>query len=223
MNLDAVLFDLDGTLVDTAPDLVSVLNLMRREDGCAPLPFALARNEVSNGALGLLRRAYGAGLDESTIASLRTRFLEIYEKNLCINSKLFIEIDSIFNLSSELWLPWGIVTNKPQFLTEPLLASLGISERAACIVSGDQLPQRKPHPAPLQHAASLLGVSSSRCVYVGDAVRDILAGKAAGMRTIAAAYGYIRPMERVQSWEADAIVRRPLDLHSALLAMCGEA
>lgn len=223
MSIDAVLLDLDGTLVDTAPDLVGVLNLLLREQGHRPLPYAVARNEVSNGSTGLLRRAYGDALDVETFAALRDRFLSIYAERVCINSRLFIDLDSLFDVESGSLLPWGIVTNKPQRLTEALLEALGIAGRPACVVSGDQLSERKPHPAPLEHAARLLGIDPRRCIYVGDAVRDIVAGKAAGMKTVLAAYGYIRPAEDVRLWGADVTVHQPRQLRSALLGLRGQA
>jgi 2-phosphoglycolate phosphatase len=213
----AVLLDLDGTLVDTAPDLVAVLNEMLREDDRAPLPYAVARNVVSHGAIGLVRRAYGRELPQDALDRLRARFLKIYERKVSDNSRLFIDIDDLFNVETRCW---GIVTNKPQALTEALLAALGIGDLPHCVVCGDQLAERKPHPAPLYRAAELLGIDAARCVYVGDAQRDIQAGKAAGMKTVVAAYGYIRPSENILAWGADAIVSRPRDLRSTLQHLC---
>jgi N-acetyl-D-muramate 6-phosphate phosphatase len=216
MIVGAVLLDLDGTLVDTAPDLVAVLNQMLREHGEPPMPFAIARNEVSNGALGLIRLGFGEDLSEHSREELRLRFLEIYTNRVCIKSRLFIDIHSILNNSKELNVPWGIVTNKAQSMTEPLLEQLGIASQPSCVVSGDRLPQRKPHPAPLQLAARELGLAVEECVYVGDARRDIDAGRAAGMHTIAVSYGYIRPDENLHSWGADLVIRRPNELEPAL-------
>jgi 2-phosphoglycolate phosphatase len=213
---EAILLDLDGTLVDTAPDLVGVLNTLLREDARPPLPYAVARNVVSNGAIGLLRRGYGEGLEEPELARLRVRFLETYADNICNNSRLFIALDDLFNSLYDIYSTWGIVTNKPKALTNALLDALGIASGPDCVVSGDDLPERKPSPAPLHHAARLLGVDSSRCVYVGDALRDIEAGKAAGMKTVIAAYGYIPPGVDVQCWGADAIVQRPAGLRGTL-------
>jgi 2-phosphoglycolate phosphatase len=214
----AVLFDLDGTLVDTAPDLVAVLNALLAADGRPPVPYALARNEVSRGALGLLDRAYGGTLTPARRELLRQRFLDLYAENISVNSRLFILISDILN-SISITLPgasWGIVTNKPRFLTEALLDRLGIANAPHCVVSGDDLPQRKPDPAPLRHAAQSIGVPPSSCLYIGDAKGDIVAGRAAGMRTVAAAYGYIRPDEDIASWQADAVLMRPTDLAQLL-------
>jgi 2-phosphoglycolate phosphatase len=213
---NAILLDLDGTLVDTAPDLVAVLNALLREDARPPLPYAVARNVVSNGAVGLLRRGYGEGLDGPELTRLRARFLDVYARNVCNYSRLFVAVNDLVSIEDDTYSAWGIVTNKPKALTDALLDALGIASEPHCVVSGDDLPERKPHPAPLRHAARLLGIESSRCVYVGDALRDIVAGKAAGMKTVIAAYGYIRPGDDVQSWGADAIVQRPAGLRGTL-------
>jgi N-acetyl-D-muramate 6-phosphate phosphatase len=209
MTPDAVLLDLDGTLVDTAPDLVAVLNALLREEGLVRMPYAVARNEVSNGALGLLRLAFGSDLQEPELERLRGRFLEIYQQNLCIHSNIFSGFRDILRLVSGVGIRWGIVTNKPRALTEPLVEALELRPDRDCVVSGDSLPHRKPHPAPLQLAAELLGCAPERCLYIGDARRDIEAGHAAGMVTAAAAWGYIRPAEDPAAWQADMVIRRP--------------
>ncbi|HEX7080234.1 MAG TPA: HAD-IA family hydrolase [Gammaproteobacteria bacterium] len=214
MSVDAVLFDLDGTLVDTAPDLVAVLNRLLAEAGKPPVPYAVARNEVSNGALGLIRLGFGAETSPAAIEQLRARFLEIYSGAVCAKSRLFLSLEKLVNLGSP--KRWGIVTNKPHEMTVPLLERLGVAERFGSVVSGDRLPQKKPDPAPLLLAAEELGASPSRCVYVGDAPRDIEAGRAAGMATIAAAYGYIRPGNDVRAWSADLLVRHPSGLAAAI-------
>ena len=219
MSVEAVLLDLDGTLVDTAPDLVRVLNRLLVDEGRPPMPYAIARNEVSNGAKGLLKLGFGAAQAPLELERRRDRFLALYAGGICIDSKLFIGIEDIYYEEDD--LAWGIVTNKPDAFTVPLLASLGIDALPGCVVSGDRLPQRKPHPAPLTLAAEELGVAAGRCVYVGDAPRDIEAGRAAGMATIAAAYGYIRPSEDPYAWGADAVIRRPEQLRDALRALGG--
>jgi N-acetyl-D-muramate 6-phosphate phosphatase len=212
--VDAVLFDLDGTLADTAPDLVRVLNRLLAEQGRTQMPYAIARNEVSNGAGGLLRLGFGDLASPDELEVLRRRFLDLYAEDVYSKSKLFIELDDIDNHCHE--LAWGVVTNKPEAFTRPLLAALGLASRTRCVVSGDRLPQRKPDPAPLKLAAEELGVAAERCVYVGDAPRDIEAGKNARMGTIAAAYGYIRPRENPYSWGADTVIRRPSDMPAAI-------
>lgn len=210
MKLGGVLFDLDGTLVDTAPDLVGVLNALLHERGRVRMPYAIARNEVSNGAVGLLRLGFGELDGEAEFERLRQQFLAIYLDRVCRGSRLFIDLDELFERLSD--VRWGIVTNKPAAFTDPLLAQLGIAAHWGSVVSGDRLPQRKPHPAPLLLAAEELGLSPAACVYVGDAPRDIEAGRAAGMVTVAAAFGYIRPSEDPYTWGAHAVVRQPRDL-----------
>jgi phosphoglycolate phosphatase len=217
VSLAAVLLDLDGTLVDTAPDLVAVLNRLLRESGRPRMPYAVARNEVSNGAGGLLRLGLGKTGSADEVERLRPRFLEIYAGHLADGSRLFIGLDHLDDIGSRFEI--GIVTNKPDAYTKPLLAALDLTPRVGTVVSGDRLPQRKPDPAPLKLAASELGLPVDRCVYVGDAPRDIEAGRAAGMATIAAAYGYIRPSEDPYAWGADAVIRRPNDLGDALAAL----
>lgn len=219
----AVLFDLDGTLVDTAPDLVRTLNRLLAEEGAAPMPYAIARNEVSNGALGLIRLGFGAGLAAARRESLRTRFLELYLSEVCVNSRLFIDLYDIFDSSSDIEPRWGIVTNKPHSFTAPLLERLGIASLPASVVSGDRLAEKKPSPAPLKLAARELGVAPERCVYVGDAVRDVEAAHAAGMRACVAAYGYLRAHEDPQAWGAEAVVAHPRELGGVLRRLGREA
>jgi phosphoglycolate phosphatase len=214
VTVEAVLLDLDGTLADTAPDLVRALNHLLVAEGLPRMPYAIARNVASNGATGLLKLGFGEQQTDAELETRRARFLAAYAENLCIESKLFIDIDCISHEEDDIL--WGIVTNKPEALTLPLLARLGVRDAPGCVVGGDRLPQRKPHPAPLRLAAKELGVEPARCVYVGDAPRDIDAGRAAEMATIAAAYGYIRPSEDPRSWGADLVIRRPRDLPDAL-------
>ncbi|MGE4657827.1 MAG: HAD-IA family hydrolase [Gammaproteobacteria bacterium] len=216
MQLKAVLLDLDGTLVDTAPDLVAVLNAVLKENGQTAVPYAIARNAVSDGVLGLLRLGFGPDLQKTDLESLRRRFIDIYIAHTPIKSILFNGIINILNNLEESKIRWGIVTNKPAKMTLPLLKALGICDRATSIISGDRLPQCKPHPAPLLLAAEEVGVLPFQCVYVGDARRDVTAGQAAGMRTIVAAYGYIPPSEDPNSWGADCVIRRPAELPSVL-------
>src|SRR5690606_11823514 len=147
MSVDAVLFDLDGTLVDSAPDLVGVLNRLLAEEQRPPIPYAIARNAVSDGAAGLIRLGFGRDLPENRFEALRQRFLELYAEGVCVNSRLFLRLDEIVDSISN--GAWGVVTNKPHAFTEPLLARLGLAGACGCIVCGDRLPQRKPHPAPL--------------------------------------------------------------------------
>ncbi|MDH3421120.1 MAG: HAD-IA family hydrolase, partial [Gammaproteobacteria bacterium] len=188
MTRCAVLFDLDGTLVDTAPDLCAVLTALLSRHSRPPLPYAVARNEVSNGAIGMIRAAFADARSEDELERLRLDFLDIYLESVCINSRIFNGLNDVLHKLEELNCPWGIVTNKPRAMTEPLLGALGLDSRPACVVSGDRLPVRKPHPGPLRLAAEEIGFDTAHCIYVGDAPRDIEAGRAAGMATIAAAY-----------------------------------
>ncbi|MEJ2523498.1 MAG: phosphoglycolate phosphatase [Gammaproteobacteria bacterium] len=176
-----VLFDLDGTLADTAPDLAAAVNALLKEEGRAPLPYEQIRPWVSWGAPRLVRLAFGEELAADELHSLRSRLLVFYEAGLCRHSRVFPDMLPVLDGLERAGLPWGIVTNKPGWLTEPLVAALGLSERAGTVISGDTLPYAKPHPMPLLHAARELGVARKHCLYVGDAARDIEAGRAAGM------------------------------------------
>ena len=212
--MSALLLDLDGTFIDTAPDMVAVLNRLCDELGEPPVSFARARNQVSNGAVGLVRLALGSTPEDAELESLRMRYLALYEQSLCIKSNLFSGLQDLINSLDKEGTPWGIVTNKPGFLTEPLLALLHLAP--AVVISGDSLPQRKPDPAPLLAAAAALEVAPDACIYVGDAPRDIQAGHAAGMQTVAAAYGYVELSERIDQWGADEIVGHSTQLQGVL-------
>jgi phosphoglycolate phosphatase len=215
-TFDAILFDLDGTLVDTAPDMVAVLLGMQKDHGLALVPYDLARSHVSNGAVGLIRLAF-PGADDALMKQLHQEYLDRYENAVCVDSRLFPEIGELLDELDAAGRPWGVVTNKPMRMTDPLLAGLGLSSRAACSISGDTLPQRKPHPAPLLLASQQIGVPSEKMVYVGDAVRDIEAGRAAGMFTIAATYGYITDDDDPGTWQADLIAGDTRELTHYLL------
>jgi phosphoglycolate phosphatase len=213
LDVDAVLFDLDGTLADTAPDLGAALNRVRRDRGLDPLPLAQLRPYASHGARGLLNAGMAVAPGEPAYEPLRDAFLAHYAAALCVESSLFADVDALLAELEARALPWGIVTNKATRFTTPLLASLRLVPRAGAVVCGDTTPHAKPHPAPLAEAADQLGVPPSRCVYVGDARRDVEAGIAAGMRTLIAGWGYIEPEESPAEWSADGI----LDAPSALL------
>jgi N-acetyl-D-muramate 6-phosphate phosphatase len=184
-----VLFDLDGTLLDTAPDMGGALNALRAEHGLAALPAERIRPHVSNGAAALVRLGFPE-LAGDSFEALRLRFLSLYAQALCEGTQLFDGGAELLDMLESAGLPWGIVTNKPGWLTDPLLAQLRLDRRAASIVSGDTLPVRKPDPAPLRHAAAAIGVAERDCVYLGDAERDMLAARAAGMRAVFARHGY---------------------------------
>lgn len=210
--IETVFFDLDGTLVDTAPDMAAALNRLLVEEGRQPLPYAHIRQQVSNGGRGLVLTGFGTGLPEDEIERLRRRFLELYNAALCVDSCLFPNMEHVLDRIEAAGLRWGVVTNKPGWLTEPLLETLGLLPRSACVVSGDTLPQRKPHPAPLLHACKLSRARPSASVYLGDARRDIEAGHAAGMSTLIAHFGYIPEDEKPDTWGADGDIQQPEDL-----------
>ena len=215
-DFDAILFDLDGTLVDTAPDMVAVLLGMQNDRSLTRLPYGLARSHVSNGAIGLVRLAF-PDADDAQAEDLRLEYLERYEKAVCVESTLFPGMGALLDELDADGHPWGVVTNKPMRMTDPLLEGLGLSDRAACSISGDTLPQRKPHPAPLLLASQQLGVPAGRTVYVGDAAHDVEAGRAAGMFTIAAAYGYITEDDDPAGWNANLVAASTRELAQFLL------
>ena len=207
----AVLFDLDGTLLDTAPDMVGALNELRREKSLAALPYELVRGGVSHGAARVVSTGF-PDADTQTLAVLQRRFLEIYRGALCRETRLFSGMDQVLETLATRDIKAGIVTNKAAWLTEPLLDQLGLRARFACVVSGDTLTEKKPHPLPLLHAATLVGVAPQNCIYVGDAERDVQAAHAAGMPALVANYGYLLPGEDTAAWGGDAYLNKPMDL-----------
>jgi phosphoglycolate phosphatase len=216
-GLRALLLDLDGTLADTAPDMAGALNALLKEEDRETLPYADIRPWVSHGAWALVRLGFGTSLEESRRNDLRERFLAHYEIGLCRETRVFDGLDSLLSRLESAGIPWGIVTNKPGWLTDPLVAALGLASRAGTVVSGDTLQRAKPHPDPLLHAAGVLGRRPDTCIYVGDASRDIEAGRAAGMTTVAATWGYIPAGEDPGEWDADHLAEGPEDLFSLLL------
>lgn len=201
-----VLFDLDGTVADTAPDLAGAANAMRIARGLPPLPYADLRPMASHGARGLIGRALGRTPAHPDFEDLRHEFLNRYEAALCVDSRLFEGIDALLRMLEGSGRRWGIVTNKAARFTDPLVRALDLHARAACVVSGDTTPHAKPHPAPLLHAAMLAGRAAEQAVYIGDDLRDIEAGRAAGMTTIAVGYGYLGEGAPVHDWGADFLV-----------------
>ena len=200
-RFDAVLFDLDGTLVDTAPDMVRALIEVQSGEGEKAIDYHLARSYVSNGSAGLVNLAFPEA-SEAERERLRLKFLDVYAEAVCVDSTLFPGLDALLDELDRAGRPWGVVTNKPGRMTEPLMAALGIDTRAACMISGDTIPERKPDPAPLLLASEQIGIAPERTVYIGDADRDIQAGRAAGMLTVAATYGYVTPDDDPASWDA---------------------
>lgn len=208
-TIDYVLFDLDGTLADTGPDLAGALNLLLVEEGCEPLPYEMIRPLVSHGSLTMINNCLGIPVDSLDMRRLHGRFLEIYQSRLCEESDLFPGMDEVLTSIEAMALPWGIVTNKPGFLTTPLISALRLDHRTACVVSGDTLEYSKPHPAPLLHACQVAGRAPSRSLYIGDARRDIEAGLNAGMATLVALYGYLGAEDRPETWGAAGMIQNP--------------
>ncbi|MDZ7829910.1 MAG: phosphoglycolate phosphatase [Halofilum sp. (in: g-proteobacteria)] len=209
---ELVLFDLDGTLIDTAPDMVPAMNEVLAMDGRPPLPYERLRVHVSYGSTGLLLDAYGPELQGEALEQRRALFLERYRARLARESVLFPGIGELLDLIEARGMRWGVVTNKPGWLTDPLLVELELGERIACVVSGDTLAERKPDPTPLLHACEMANVDATRAVYVGDAERDIAAAIAAGMPGYVALFGYIAPEEKPDLWGATALLETPADL-----------
>jgi len=207
-----VFFDLDGTLADTAPDLVAATNRLLTARNLAPKPYEYLRPYASAGARGLLEGAFGIGTDHPDFVTLRDEFFSNYEKALLVESKLFEDIDYLLDQMDQAKLPWGIVTNKSQRFTNPLVELMGLHQRSASTVSGDTTPHSKPHPEPILHAAKLANIDPTKSLYVGDDIRDVIAGKAAGMKTVAAAYGYCGCKEPPEAWGADYLINTPLEL-----------
>ncbi|MFP5418487.1 MAG: HAD-IA family hydrolase [Gammaproteobacteria bacterium] len=210
-GIQAVLFDLDGTLVDTAPDLGYALNLQRARHGLPPLADAIIRPQASHGARGLLGIGFDLHPDDPAFAHMREEFLQLYADNICRHSRPFPGVPELLSALEARGLKWGVVTNKPAAFTEPLMSILDLAERAACIVSGDTCPHPKPHPAPMLAAAELCSAQAHACLYLGDAERDIQAARAAGMPALVAAWGYLDAADEPQAWGAHAQIRHPLE------------
>ncbi|MDC8757523.1 HAD family hydrolase [Janthinobacterium fluminis] len=209
----AILFDLDGTLADTAPDLAAAVNLLRSARGLEATPYAVLRPTASSGARGMIGAAFGIGPDDEGYIALRDGFLDNYEAALAVRSGLFDGVPALLDGLAELGLAWGVVTNKAARFTDPLVGLIGLGA-AGCVISGDTMAHAKPHPAPLLEAARRLGLAPEQCWYVGDDLRDIQAGRAAGMLTLACAWGYCGATEPL-SWDADYLLETP----QALLAL----
>jgi len=206
-----VLFDLDGTLLDSAPDMLVTANRMRAGRGLAPLPMTVLRPHVSKGSRAMIAIALPGSTGEVDPILVR-EFLDVYQQELGRHGAAFDHVDALLAAIEQDGARWGIVTNKPEYLARQLLPLLGWQERCAVLIGGDTLAERKPHPLPLQHAAQQLGVDIADCVYVGDDERDIIAARAADMRSIAALWGYRLPEDDPQQWGADALVQQPAEL-----------
>ena len=208
----AVLFDLDGTLADTAPDLARILNRMRREAALAPLPYGQIRPHVSHGTQALIRHGFGIEEGDPRFASLRERILELYQEEPCRDTALFPGMAEVLERLERRAIPWGVVTNKPARFTDPLMRALGLERRARCIVSGDTTPFSKPHPAPMLHACREVACDPKEALFVGDAQRDIEAGAGVGMTTLVALFGYLGERDRPLEWCADGMISTPEEI-----------
>jgi 2-phosphoglycolate phosphatase len=215
-GFEAVFFDLDGTLIDTAPDMGGALNQLLVNHRLPTLTASDIRPHVSNGAIALINLGFRDRPNDEKLEILFQEYLQIYSDNLARESRLFAGMESTLAAIEERELPWGVITNKLAWLTEPLLEQLGLLQRCACVVSADTCERRKPHPMPMFHACDLVGVAAGESIYVGDAIRDVEAGNAAGMTTIVASYGYILEDEPISSWQADGCIASPEDLLSWL-------
>jgi 2-phosphoglycolate phosphatase len=210
--IKAVLFDLDGTLIDTAPDLGHALNLQRSRHGLAPLSDEVIRPQASHGARGLLSLGFGIGPDDPQFTPLREEFLQLYADNISRHSRPFDGVLDLLDQLENRGVAWGVVTNKPARFSQPLLSILDLAERAACIVSGDTCPQPKPHPCPLLYAAEEAGQKPEQCIYIGDAARDIEAAVAAHMPSLVAMWGYLDQTDQPQTWGAKDLIQTPAQI-----------
>ena len=209
-KLRTVLFDLDGTLIDTAPDMANALNLLLAEEGKPTLAYEIIRPIVSNGSVALVQLGFG----ESTaqLDRLKQRYLDIYLAHLCEQSTLFDGMQELLTHIEQSNMNWGVVTNKPGWLTNPLMQQIGLADRAATIISGDTTKNRKPHPEPMLLASKQAGSEPAQCIYIGDAQRDIEAGNNAGMKTVIALYGYIAASENIDDWQAHHRIQHPREI-----------
>ncbi|SDY32335.1 HAD family hydrolase [Nitrosomonas sp. Nm58] len=210
--IEAILFDFDGTIADTAPDLGHALNRQRLVRGLPPLPIGLIRTQASAGSRGLLNLGFNLKPDNSEYEAMRDEFLRFYAERLCHDTCLFPGMANVLDRLDANHLPWGIVTNKPARFTQPLVRTLGLHQRAACIISGDDTVNTKPHPEPLLTACRQINALPQNCIYLGDDIRDVKASLAAGIIPIVARYGYLGNDAPPESWGADHLIDQPEDL-----------
>lgn len=208
----AVLFDLDGTLADTAPDLSAALNRVRVARGLTPVQHELLRPAASHGARGLIGVGFGLGPEHADFDALRTAFMDYYEADIAQHTTLFAGTADLLDTLVERNIPWGIVTNKIARFTVPLIEQLALLHAPGVVVCGDTVGVAKPDPRPMLYAAAQLGIAPTECLYVGDAARDIEAGRRVGMKTLVARYGYIGPDDEPESWGADGYIDHPLEV-----------
>lgn len=217
----AILFDLDGTLADTAPDLAAAVNLLRTERGLEPTPYAVLRPTASAGARGMIGAAFGLTPQDAGYEELRVQWFNHYQAAMAVHSTLFAGVPDLLAGIAGAGMAWGIVTNKPARFTDPLIPQIGL-QHAGCIISGDTTAHAKPHPAPLLEAARRLGLAPEQCWYVGDDLRDVEAGRAAGMVTVACNWGYCGSVEPL-SWGADYQLDTPFALLDTIRGVLTQA
>ncbi|MFZ5522784.1 MAG: HAD-IA family hydrolase [Pseudomonadota bacterium] len=212
MVIKAVLFDLDGTFADTAPDLAASLNHARATRNLPPLPVEILRPQASHGSRGLLEIGFGIEPGHPNYDTLRDIFLDHYAHNICVHTRLFGDMAQLIDELEQRDIRWGIVTNKPHHFTVPLMQALGYADRAACLISGDTCAHAKPHPEPMLKACQIIGVTPAQCLYLGDDLRDMRAASAAGMPGIIANYGYVNGDASIENWNAHGSVDKPTEL-----------
>lgn len=212
MKTNAFLFDLDGTLLDTSHEITDSVNQLLQEEGCPPLTIEKIRPVISEGIQGLLKLAFQMEKSHPSYENFKQRLIEFHLNSLGQNTPLFPGMEQVLDKLEKLGMAWGIVTNKPKFLTDPLLKTLELDSRTSCVVSGDTLSVAKPHPEPMLHACKLLNCSPHECIYIGDAQRDIQAGKNSGIKTVLAMYGYIGEPNEALKWEPDYVIYHPTEL-----------
>jgi phosphoglycolate phosphatase len=210
--VELVLFDLDGTLIDSAPDLAGAANELRARHGLQHVPLPQLREMAGSGARGMIGVAFGVAPGHDRYEALRLAFLELYEARMLQQTRVFAAIEPVLDALDAAGLRWGVVTNKAMRYAAPITSALGLGARAAVIIAGDSTPHAKPHPEPLREAARRASVAPQRSVYIGDDLRDIQAGQAAGMATGAASWGYLGRGARVEAWGANTVLERPGDI-----------
>ena len=210
--IKAVLFDLDGTFADTAPDLAAALNHVRASRNLPPLPLAVLRPQASHGSAGLLKTGMNVTPDAPDFPALRDIFLTHYTHHICVGTQLFAGIAELVDTLERRGIKWGIVTNKPHRFTLPLMQALGMASRASCLISGDTCAHAKPHPAPMRKACEIIQVAPEQCLYLGDDKRDMDAANAVNMRGIIALYGYVSEDVSIDNWKAQGSVNHPTEL-----------
>ncbi len=211
-HIHAILFDLDGTLLDTAPDLGQALNKLLEEYQLPVISLEKFRPFAGHGSRGLLKLGFNIDEHDSRYVALSEKLLGYYQQLLLNTTRLFPGMDDVLIFLEKNNIPWGIVTNKPERFTHKILAGLQLTQRAKCIISGDSLKNRKPHPEPILHACKLLQKKPQHCLYIGDSESDVIASKAAGVNCLTALYGYIPAGENPKTWQADGYIQQPLDL-----------